>query len=109
MAAHQNTISPHEQLLRASLHLELLWQELFKVQRACRAQRALLAAQRERLRMINSCVRESSLALALQMSEMTELRARLEETRYRAAQLGARARAACDTVQQIKGDDEHRQ
>ncbi|MCA1567969.1 MAG: hypothetical protein LC803_20455 [Acidobacteria bacterium] len=53
----------------------------------CQEQRRLLALQQERALLLTRGIEEARLALAMQMSEMTELRAHLEETRHRLSKL----------------------
>jgi hypothetical protein len=63
--------------------LERLYREACEVRLLCREQERLFALHRERILVMRRTVEEARLALAMQWSEMTELNAQLEETRYR--------------------------
>jgi hypothetical protein len=67
--------------------LERLRREAFEVGLMCREQERLFALQRERILVMRRTVGEAHLALAMQMSEITEWEAQLEETRYRLSRL----------------------
>ena len=63
--------------------MERLYREACEVRLLCREQERLFALHRERILVMRRTVEEARLALAMQWSEMTELNAQLEETRYR--------------------------
>ena len=67
--------------------LERLCREACEVRLLCREQERLFALHRERILVMRRTVEEARLALAMQLSEMTEWEAQLEETRYRLSQL----------------------
>jgi hypothetical protein len=63
--------------------LERLRREACEVRLMCREQERLFALHRERFLVMRRRVKEARYALAMQLSEMTEFKAQLEETRYR--------------------------
>ena len=63
--------------------MERLYREACEVRLLCREQERLFALHRERILIMRWTVEEARLALAMQLSEMTEWEAQLEETRYR--------------------------
>jgi hypothetical protein len=67
--------------------LERLCREACEVRRMCREQEHLFALNRDRFLVMKRRAEEARLALAMQLSEMTELKAHLEETRYRLSRL----------------------
>ncbi|HEX8148095.1 MAG TPA: hypothetical protein VF591_13020 [Pyrinomonadaceae bacterium] len=75
--------SSEERPARYADSLERLCREACEVRLLCLEQERRFALQRERILVMRRTVEEARLALAMQWSEMTELNAQLEETRYR--------------------------
>ncbi len=67
--------------------MERLCREAREVRLMCREQERRFALNRERILVMRRTVEEARLALAMQLSEMIEWEAQLEETRYRLSRL----------------------
>ncbi len=67
--------------------LERLYAEAREVGLMCREQERRFALSHERFLLMRRRIKEARLALAMQLSEMTELNAQLDETRYRLSEL----------------------